>query len=136
MVGGEAQASATSQCPGPPASIRGPGPAPGSQPTKFHLLTGWLAQPRWYSCSEHLGQFHPALWPDTDAAAAGADAAAGEEDVTDEGGAAVGGGGGEVKGVPIWVQKPQRAGQNWGFCHTKIFSPHFAPQCAAAATPL
>lgn len=90
----------------PPVSIKGPGPAPGSQPTKFHLLTGWLAQPRWYPCSEHLGQFHPAPWPDTDAAAAGADAAAGEEDVTEEGGDALGGGGGEVKRVPIWVQTP------------------------------
>lgn len=101
MVGGAGLCDLTMPRP-PPASIRGTGPAPGSQPSKFHLLTGWLAQPRWYPCSEHLGQFHPAPWPDTDAAAAGADAAAGEEDVTDEGGAAVGGGGEEVKGVPIW----------------------------------
>lgn len=74
---------------------------------KFHLLTGWLAQPRWYPCPEHLGQFHPAPWPDTDAAAAkaGADAAAGDGDVAAEGGAAVGGGGGEVKGVPLRAQE-------------------------------
>lgn len=131
------QASATSQCPGsPPVSIRGRRAAPGSQPTNFHLLTGWLAQPRWYPCSEHLGQFHPAPWPDTDAAAAkaGADAAAGDEDVADEGGAAVGGGGGEVKGVPLWAQKSDCWAEPGGSAHTKMSS--FSPQCAAAATLL
>lgn len=78
---------------------------PGSQPTQFHLLTGWLAQPRWSPCSEHPGRFHLAPWPDTDAvgARAGAGAAAGDADAADEGGDVVGGGEGEVKGPAPWA---------------------------------
>lgn len=86
---------------GPPRVYKRPRrQPPGSQPTQFHLLTGWLAQPRWSPCSEHPGRFHLAPWPDTDAvvATAGAGAAAGDADAADEGGDVVGGGEGEVKG--------------------------------------
>lgn len=118
-------------------SIRGPGGSPWLTDHKVppaHRLAG---SAKVVPCSEHLGQTHPAPWPDTDVAAAkaGADAAVGDEDVADEGGAVVGGGG-EVKGVPPMREGAGELGGAGGSAHAEISSPtSWFPQCAAAATP-